>query len=275
MDSYFNPIFIIDPIQANPDIILTLSSFIHRFPPQPQLKTPDLHTNHRQNGHHSRHHPQRIRVTTTATSPPPNIDTDQPTSYVLLAATSTFFVNTYHGLLTSRYRKASGIKYPTAYASAEQADKDPKAYTFNCGACSPPKRNVPRQARQTDPCAHAHAHAYRSLHACILNPLTAQRAHNNFTENLTPFLGALLIAGTKYPVYAAAIGGAWSLGRVLFARGYTSDGPQGRMVYVFYLLSFRSFPPLSFLLLRSPFPKRVSHRHLAFVFSALHGLCAD
>ncbi|KAK4137951.1 membrane-associated proteins in eicosanoid and glutathione metabolism [Trichocladium antarcticum] len=110
--------------------------------------------------------------------------------YVLLAATSTFFVNTYHGLLTSRYRKASGIKYPTAYASAEQADKDPKAYTFNC----------------------------------------AQRAHNNFTENLTPFLGALLIAGTKFPVYAAAIGGAWSLGRVLFARGYTSGGPQGRMV---------------------------------------------
>ena len=54
-------------------------------------------------------------------------------SYVILAATSTLFVNVYHSLLTSSKRKASGIKYPTTYASQELADKDPKAFQFNCG----------------------------------------------------------------------------------------------------------------------------------------------
>lgn len=59
----------------------------------------------------------------------------QEYSYVLLAATSTLFVNAYHMLLTSSKRKASGIKYPTTYASEELANKDPKAYQFNCGMC--------------------------------------------------------------------------------------------------------------------------------------------
>ncbi len=37
-------------------------------------------------------------------------------SYVLLAASSTFFVNYYHMFLTSKYRKLSGQKYPISYA---------------------------------------------------------------------------------------------------------------------------------------------------------------
>ncbi|KAK4242501.1 hypothetical protein C8A03DRAFT_40156 [Achaetomium macrosporum] len=108
--------------------------------------------------------------------------------YVLLAASSTFFVNIFHAALTSTRRRAANIKYPTTYASAEQAEKDPKAYAFNC----------------------------------------AQRAHANFTENLTPFLGALLISGLKYPVYAAGLGAIWSVSRVFFALGYVRGGPQGR-----------------------------------------------
>lgn len=110
--------------------------------------------------------------------------------YVLLAATSTFFVNTYHAGLTSSQRKASGIQYPIAYATAEQAEKDPKALAFNC----------------------------------------AQRAHSNFTENLTPFLGALLISGLRYPFAVGIAGGIWSLARVLYAHGYVSSGPKGRMI---------------------------------------------
>ncbi|KAK3994751.1 hypothetical protein QBC44DRAFT_321974 [Cladorrhinum sp. PSN332] len=111
-------------------------------------------------------------------------------SYVLFAASTTFFVNTLHGFLTGRARKASGIKYPTSFASTELAEKDPKAFKFNC----------------------------------------AQRAHSNFTENLTPFLGGLLIAGLKYPVFAGAAGIVWSLARVSFAVGYVKNGPQGRML---------------------------------------------
>ncbi|KAK3684936.1 hypothetical protein B0T22DRAFT_203344 [Podospora appendiculata] len=112
----------------------------------------------------------------------------QEYGYVLLAVASTFFVNTFHAGLTSKYRKASGIKYPVAYASNEVAEKDPKAFAFNC----------------------------------------AQRAHANFTENLTPAIGATLIAGLRYPVAAAALGVAWSVSRVVYAIGYAASGPKGR-----------------------------------------------
>lgn len=86
---------------------------------------------------------------------------------------------------------------------------------------------------------------------------TAQRAHANFTENLTPTLTALLVAGLKYPVYAGGLGAAWSVGRALYALGYVNNGPQGRGAYVsrqvslalrlsssaaFWLLSF-CYPP--------------------------------
>lgn len=73
---------------------------------------------------------------------------------------------------------------------------------------------------------------------------TAQRAHANFTENLTPFLGALLVSGLQYPVFAASLGAVWTFGRVLFALGYTSSGPQGRLAYV-------PLPPLLLLSLCS------------------------
>ena len=54
-------------------------------------------------------------------------------SLVLVAASSTFILNMVHSFLTSGARKASGIKYPTTYASDEVAAKDQKAYKFNCG----------------------------------------------------------------------------------------------------------------------------------------------
>ncbi|KAK2612918.1 hypothetical protein QQS21_001029 [Conoideocrella luteorostrata] len=108
---------------------------------------------------------------------------------VLAAATSTFFVNTLHVIRTSSLRKASGVKYPNAYASAEQADKDKHAYAFNC----------------------------------------AQRAHANFTENHTSLLGALLISGLHFPYAAAVLGTGWSVSRILYLNGYTGQaGPPGR-----------------------------------------------
>jgi glutathione S-transferase len=36
-------------------------------------------------------------------------------------------------LLTSKARKASGLKYPIPYASNELAEKNELAYKFNCG----------------------------------------------------------------------------------------------------------------------------------------------
>ncbi|KAH9910072.1 MAPEG family protein [Xylariomycetidae sp. FL2044] len=108
--------------------------------------------------------------------------------YVLTVAASTFFINSYHSVLTVKKRKASGISYPATYASDEQAAKDPKAFAFNC----------------------------------------AQRAHANFIENHTSFLGALLISGIRYPVASAVLGAVWAVGRVWYAAGYVSQGPPGR-----------------------------------------------
>ncbi|KAK8150157.1 hypothetical protein G3M48_003877 [Beauveria asiatica] len=111
-------------------------------------------------------------------------------SYVLAVATTTFFLNTFHMMRTSKFRKLARVAFPASYASEEEAAKNPNASKFNC----------------------------------------AQRAHANFTENLTPFLGALLVAGVQHPIPAATIGSIWSFSRLIYLLGYTSDaGPKGRV----------------------------------------------
>lgn len=60
---------------------------------------------------------------------------------------------------------------------------------------------------------------------------SAQRAHQNYNENLPTALGAMLIAGLEFPVATALLGAAWSANRVLYAVGYTrteSAGGKGR-----------------------------------------------
>ncbi|KAI1336168.1 MAPEG family protein [Xylariaceae sp. FL0016] len=113
----------------------------------------------------------------------------QEYGYVLTVAASSLFINTYHFYLTGTARRACGLAYPIPYATQEQADKDPKAYKFN----------------------------------------VAQRAHANYTENLTPFLVALLISGLRYPNVSAGLGAAWVIGRFWYAFGYVSQGPKGRI----------------------------------------------
>lgn len=117
------------------------------------------------------------------------LDISNDYGYVLLAAASTVFVNVWHGIQTSKARKASGIGYPNTYATAEQAEKNPAAYQLNC----------------------------------------AQRAHANFTENLTPILTSMLIAGTRFPIPTAVMGAGWLVSRVVYTIGYTSNGPKGRL----------------------------------------------
>jgi len=50
--------------------------------------------------------------------------------YVLLAATSTFILNTIHGINTGKFRKAAKVDYPAAYAPSSRTDIE--AYRFNC-----------------------------------------------------------------------------------------------------------------------------------------------
>lgn len=57
---------------------------------------------------------------------------------------------------------------------------------------------------------------------------TAQRAHANFTENLTPFLGQLLLAGVRFPLLSAGLGAAWVVTRFMYAQGYATKGAKAR-----------------------------------------------
>jgi glutathione S-transferase len=56
--------------------------------------------------------------------------TAPPHSYVILAAASTFVLNTIHGLNTGKFRKAAKVDYPAAYAPSSRTDE--AAHNFNC-----------------------------------------------------------------------------------------------------------------------------------------------
>lgn len=115
-----------------------------------------------------------------------------PSSYVILAAVSTFFVGAWHGGRVGGFRKAAKIPYPYEYASFEQVQ-----------AASPGAKSA------------------------MLAFNSAQRAHQNFNENHVTALGAMLVTGLKYPVLAGVLGGVWSANRVVYAVGYTRSGEEG------------------------------------------------
>ncbi|CAG8974796.1 hypothetical protein HYALB_00000409 [Hymenoscyphus albidus] len=58
------------------------------------------------------------------------ITIDPNYGYVLLAATSTFFLNFVHSGATGTARKAAKVPYPAAYAPSSR--KDHEAHVFNC-----------------------------------------------------------------------------------------------------------------------------------------------
>lgn len=58
----------------------------------------------------------------------------------------------------------------------------------------------------------------------------AQRAHANFVEMVASTLVFLLIAGIYFPIPAAIIGLVLAIFRFIYAIGYTSSGPTGRVV---------------------------------------------
>lgn len=61
---------------------------------------------------------------------------------------------------------------------------------------------------------------------------SAQRAHQNFVEAIASTLLVVVFAGLYYPVPAACLGLAIIIGRLVYAIGYASKGPQGRVVGV-------------------------------------------
>jgi glutathione S-transferase len=57
----------------------------------------------------------------------------------------------------------------------------------------------------------------------------AQRAHYNFVEGVATYILLILAAGLYYPLYATYLGIAIFVGRLVFAMGYVSKGPMGRL----------------------------------------------
>ncbi|KAI4785471.1 membrane-associated proteins in eicosanoid and glutathione metabolism, partial [Aureobasidium sp. EXF-8845] len=131
--------------------------------------------------------------------------TNHSRSYVVLTSVGTCMLSIWHGARCGSFRKAAGLGYPTPYAdSAQLAAASPenkhKLYLFNC----------------------------------------AQRAHGNYLENHYMALTTLLIGGLRYPLLSSAFGLVWSLGRVVYALGYTSktkDNGKGRLAGAFFWLA--------------------------------------
>lgn len=57
----------------------------------------------------------------------------------------------------------------------------------------------------------------------------AQRAHYNFVEGVATYIVLILAAAVYYPVYASILGLAIIAGRFIFAIGYVTSGPKGRL----------------------------------------------
>ena len=56
-----------------------------------------------------------------------------------------------------------------------------------------------------------------------------QRVHYNYVEGVASAITLNVIAGCFFPRYAAALGGAYMLGREVFAAGYVTAGAKGRI----------------------------------------------
>jgi glutathione S-transferase len=138
----------------------------------------------------------------THLSPIPSLT--HPRSYVLGAVVSTFVVGAWHGGRVGAFRKAAKVPYPFEYASYEQI-------------------------QTASPASSKAMLAFNS----------AQRAHQNFNENHPTALGAMAIAGLKFPVATAALGGVWAVNRVVYALGYTngSEGGKGRYYGALWMLA--------------------------------------
>lgn len=152
-------------------------------------------------------------------------------SYVLLTTTGTFAVSLWHGLRVGPYRKAAGIRYPLAYAQ-DGTSEAVKTSTGMFPAWTP-TRLTPTQffVHIATPCPRSYGHtadlppfadpSSKALEKYLFN--CAQRAHANFLESYSIALTALLLGGLVYPRTASVMGAVWSVGRVVYALGYTDS----------------------------------------------------
>ncbi|THY34301.1 membrane-associated proteins in eicosanoid and glutathione metabolism [Aureobasidium pullulans] len=149
--------------------------------------------------------------------------------YVVLTAVGTCFLGTWHGMRCSSFRKAAGLGYPTPYAdsaqlSAASAEDKHKLYLFNCA----------QRAHVSDTAS------WWCIISITRTMLTVPSTLGNFLENHYMALTTLLIGGLHYPLLSSAFGLIWSLGRIVYAVGYTSqtkENGKGRLAGAFFWLA--------------------------------------
>jgi glutathione S-transferase len=106
-------------------------------------------------------------------------------------------LSTIQGIRVTILRAEAKVPYPNAYASAESiaaasGDKKMRMYIFNC----------------------------------------AQRAHQNYLENLPILLTGVLVGGLRHPLIAVGLGVGWMVFRIVYFIGYTRTDKKdgiGRM----------------------------------------------
>jgi len=108
--------------------------------------------------------------------------------YVILSGILSGIVLFYLGGRVGGVRKKLGVDLPSLYADRLEALKDKDKHLFNC----------------------------------------YQRGHQNALESWPIILTMLFVGGIKHPVISAAAGVAWSLGRILYAFGYSTGDPSKR-----------------------------------------------
>lgn len=60
---------------------------------------------------------------------------------------------------------------------------------------------------------------------------SVQRAHQNtLVESYPGVMIQMLVTGLFYPLAAASFGALWAIGRLIYFKGYSTGGPQGRMI---------------------------------------------
>jgi glutathione S-transferase len=115
-------------------------------------------------------------------------------SWVVLGLFSTIVANVYLQLIVIKARKKYGIKLPTLYATADHIGEK--------SLCK----------------SQADVDAYNS----------AQRTHQQTCENINTVRICGVVNGLLFPRFAGICMGLYSIGRIVFGKGYSSGGPSGR-----------------------------------------------
>ncbi|THU76975.1 membrane-associated proteins in eicosanoid and glutathione metabolism, partial [Dendrothele bispora CBS 962.96] len=109
--------------------------------------------------------------------------------YVGLALVSTLHLLFYQSFIcVGSARRKAGVKYPRIYADFDEAEKSIEKMQFNC----------------------------------------YQRAHQNTLESIPMVYLSTIVTGLKYPVFAAAACGLWTLTRFVYTNSYGSGKPERR-----------------------------------------------